>query len=65
MSFADALTATWRRAAVFALVFVVVGYVMDAMTGRNPEWTARAMTIAIATVVYWIISAWMAMRRQS
>lgn len=64
MSFAEALSQTWRRAAFFAMVFVVIGFALDAMTGRDIEWSARAVTIVIATGIYWVVSAGLLMRRQ-
>jgi len=64
MSFGEAISRTWTRAVFFALVFLVIGFALDAMTGRNVEWTARAVTIAIATGIYWVVSAGLLMRRQ-
>lgn len=64
MSFAEAIGQTWQRAAFFAAVFLVIGFVLDAMTGRSIEWSARAVTIVIATGIYWLASAWLLMRRQ-
>lgn len=64
MTFADALSVTWRRAALFAVVFVIIGFVLDAVTGRPVEWSARIMTITLATGIYWGGSAWLLTRRQ-
>lgn len=64
MSFAEAISMTWKRAAFFAAVFLVIGFALDAMTGRSIEWSARAVTIVIATGIYWLASAWLLMRRQ-
>lgn len=64
MRFADALTRTWLRAAMFAIVFVLIGFILDAVTGRDVDWTTRGVTIIFATGVYWLLSAWMMTRRQ-
>lgn len=64
MSFGDAISQTWRRAAFFAAVFLVIGFALDAMTGRSIEWSARLVTIVIATGIYSVVSAALLMRRQ-
>jgi len=64
MRFADALTRTWLRAAMFAIVFVLIGFILDSVTGRDVDWTTRGVTIIFATGVYWLLSAWMMTRRQ-
>ncbi len=64
MSFAEAIGQTWKRAAFFAAVFLVIGFALDAMTGREIELSARVVTIVIATGIYWLASAWLLIRRQ-
>lgn len=64
MSLGAALGQTWKRALLFAAVFVVISPLLDAMFDHSVDWTARALTITIATALYWLFSAWALTRRQ-
>jgi len=64
MSMSRALGRTWRQAALFAVVFLVIGFGLDAVFGRSVEWTTRAVTIGFASGIYWLASAWFLTRRQ-
>jgi len=64
MSMTEALSLTWRRAVLFALVFVVIGFGLDAMLGRDVELGTRATTIVLASGIYWVVTAWLLIRQQ-
>lgn len=64
MSWGQAIGLTWKQAALFAVVFVVLGMALDAGFDRDITFERRATTILLATGVYWVLSAWMLKRRQ-
>ncbi|KPQ06149.1 MAG: putative membrane protein [Rhodobacteraceae bacterium HLUCCA12] len=64
MSMKTALGQTWRQALLFGLVFVAIGFGLDAMLGRSVDLAMRATTIIIASGIYWLATAWMLTRRQ-
>lgn len=64
MSWGQAIGATWKQAALFAVVFLLIGMVLDAAFERSVGLDQRATTIALATGVYWVLSAWLLKRRQ-
>ncbi|MCC5989791.1 MAG: hypothetical protein JJT95_19150 [Pararhodobacter sp.] len=64
MSWGQAIGATWKQAALFAVVFLLIGMVLDVAFERSVGLEQRATTILLATGVYWVLTAWLLKRRQ-
>ena len=58
MTWGDAFGATLRPALIFALAFIVLGFLLDAALGRAFDPVQRIATVAIATAIYWTLVAW-------
>ena len=57
MTWAESLRATWREAAVFAVVFFPVSVVIGFLSGITMGWSQTILGGVIAVVLYWIVTA--------
>lgn len=62
MSWSDALRGTQRQALIFAVAFVLLGLLLDMLGGRASDIGQRAVSVLVATGVYWVVLAWMRRR---
>ncbi|MCC6001061.1 MAG: hypothetical protein JJU19_09400 [Pararhodobacter sp.] len=65
MTLGQAFARTWRRALIFGVVFLFIAIGLDAMIGRDIAWATRLITVGVAVVVYWLLSAWSLQRQQA
>ncbi len=63
MSWGEAFAGTRNQALIFAVAFVVLGFVLDAMFGRALDIGQRAVSVVVATGVYWGLMAWLRRRQ--
>lgn len=64
MSMGAALARTARGAALFAVVFLAFGVVLDLMAGGGVNWPRRLVSVLVATAIFWPLMAFLDTRRR-